>query len=554
MLKKQEETNNEEVSSEKAIYTEQKVWRYRGNPLIEALPPIFEQDQVIEMMSSVPEFQHGEDLSPNQRYHLIPAILQYYQGQIEHLDLEQRISACIRQSYVHRNPMDIERTKRAYESYRALKEGKFLKEYSNNINQVGIGFTIIGLSGVGKTTAIKRVLNNYTQVIKHERYNNRLFTFTQISWIILDCPHDGTIKGLCASFFSKLDSLLGSNYLYTFGRRNNSISAMLQKIVSLCELFGIGLLVIDEIQHLSTSKNGGADNMLSFFVTLVNTIGVAVILVGTNKAAPILQKEFRQARRGSGQGDMVWDRMRNDETWKLFISGLWEFQWTKKFVKLTPELNDLIYDKSQGIVDIAIKLFMVSQIRAISIGAEKLTVRIINDVYKDSFKLVKPMLDALRSGELSQIALYEDLAPVNFEMEFEKYRASINMKEKIYIQNKIQENRASKKQETLLEQVRKIFITMEYNLKDIDDAITKSLQAEGNDIDKLTLIKNTSVYLMDVETNKKSSLNRRKTLKRSSNSNLLLKFVEEAKENKTPIYDYLVEKNIIRKPSSEDWR
>ena len=39
--------------------------------------------------------------------------------------------------------------------------------------------------------------------------------------------------------------------------------------------------------------------MLNFFVTLVNTIGLPVVMIGTTKAMSILQGEFRQARRGA---------------------------------------------------------------------------------------------------------------------------------------------------------------------------------------------------------------------------------------------------------------
>lgn len=44
----------------------------------------------------------------------------------------------------------------------------------------------------------------------------------------------------------------------------------------------IGLLIIDEIQHLNIKP--GADKMLNFFVTLVNVISLPVIMVGTPKA------------------------------------------------------------------------------------------------------------------------------------------------------------------------------------------------------------------------------------------------------------------------------
>lgn len=111
---------------------------------------------------------------------------------------------------------------------------------------------------------------------------------------------------------------------------------------------GIGLLIIDEVQHLSLSKSGGSDKMLNFFVTLVNTIGIPVLMVGTNKAISILQSEFRQARRGSGQGDMVWSQMPKDESWDLFVEGMWEYQWTTNFTELTSEFSYLLYEESQG--------------------------------------------------------------------------------------------------------------------------------------------------------------------------------------------------------------
>ncbi|WP_218008338.1 ATP-binding protein [Cytobacillus firmus] len=286
-------------------------------------------------------------------------LFQYFQPFETHLDLEQRISRAIRQGYLHRNPMKKEEVMRIHESYKAIKDGKFLKTYQTEAKRTAAGFTIIGLSGIGKSTAIERVLSFYPQLIKHQEYKGKPFHFTQISWLKLDCPFDGSLKGLCMSFFSELDRLLGSNYLNKFGAQKNTLDLMMQRMNHLASRHGIGLLIIDEIQHLSLSKSGGSEKMLNFFVTLVNTIGIPVLMVGTNKAISILQSEFRQARRGSGQGDMVWSQMPNDESWDLFVEGMWEYQWTSHFTELTSEFNDFLYEESQGILDIAVKLFML---------------------------------------------------------------------------------------------------------------------------------------------------------------------------------------------------
>lgn len=155
--------------------------------------------------------------------------------------------------------------------------------------------------------------------------------------------------------------------------------------------------------------------MLNFFVTLVNTIGVPIILIGTTKALPVLQGDFRQARRGSGQGDLFWDRMENNAFWNILIESMWKNQWTQKQIPLTKEIRDAIYDESQGIIDIAVKLYAMAQIKAIATGAESFGVKDIREAAADKLRLVKPMLDALRSGDARKLARYEDIRPISID-------------------------------------------------------------------------------------------------------------------------------------------
>lgn len=447
-----------------ANYSEQIISDYQGNPLIEALYPIFDEEYVFDSLSVFPEINDKErELSPNYRFHCVQRLSQYFQPFQSHLDLEQRISRAIRQGYLHRNPFNQREIQKVRESYQAIKRGDFSKPVYQVRTQSGaLGFTVIGFSGIGKTKAIERILLMYPQIIKHTQYQEVPFIFTQVCWLKLDCPFDGSLKGLCISFFAALDKLLGTDYLYKFGSSRNTTDLMLQRIAHLSSFHGIGLLVIDEIQHLNLSKNGGSEKMLNFFVTLVNTIGVPVILVGTNKAASVLQSEFRQARRGSGQGDMVWPQMPKDETWELVIGGMWEYQWINHYTELTQELSDHIYNISQGILDIAIKLFMLSQVRAIAMGVEKLNKKIISDVEKDNLKLVKPMLDALRSGIPSKIAQYEDLRPIDMDEEIEKYKASVNMQERIRIQKLAQQAKSKKKYQSLTEEIVLKLLSMDF--------------------------------------------------------------------------------------------
>uniref|UniRef100_UPI0012EC0D7A ATP-binding protein n=1 Tax=Cohnella thermotolerans TaxID=329858 RepID=UPI0012EC0D7A len=270
--------------------------------------------------------------------------------------------------------------------------------------------------GMGKSTAINRILQTMPQIISHSDYKGRQLSMYQIAYLKLECPPDGSIRGLLNNFFAEIDKLVGTNHLNRFGKNGKLSSASLIPIVAqIARSCNLGIIVVDEIQNLSLARSGGAEQMLSFFVTLSNSIGLPTILIGTPKSMSLFS-ELRIARRGSGQGDMVWEPMRkHEQSWRLFIEGLWDYQWIRKPTPLTVELNDAIHEASCGITDIAIKTFVMSQIKAITSGTEQLTPQLIKGIAKDNLKLVQPMLDALRSGNAVQIAKYADIQPIQIE-------------------------------------------------------------------------------------------------------------------------------------------
>jgi len=107
--------------------------------------------------------------------------------------------------------------------------------------------------------------------------------------------------------------------------------------------------------------------------------------------------------------------MQNDVSWDVMLRAMWNNQWTQKRSELTEELRNTLYDESQGIIDIAVKLYALAQIKAIADGTETVTPVSIREVAAEKLRLVKPMLDALRAGDKKKLLQYEDIRPIGVE-------------------------------------------------------------------------------------------------------------------------------------------
>lgn len=395
------------------------IGHYQGNPFIEALPPIREKKDVINLLRSRVEFKISDrQLPASSRIHLISQLLNnFFHPIARHIDLETKISILIREGYVGRNISTGDLNQHIQNSY----ERTITKDISalrfDTAKSTAQSLSFIGCSGSGKTTTTNRILSGYPQVLYHPEHN-----FLQIVYLKIDCPHDGSLKSLCLHFFRAIDVALDTDYEEKYASKRHGIETLLHLMRHIANLHAIGLLLIDEIQHLSINKSGGADKMLSFFVTLVNVVGLPVIMVGTPKARFIFENDLRSARRGAGLGSILWEPMLNEpdeiinndivirSEWNMFTAALWKYQWLNKAdVTLSQEIRDCWYELSQGILDIAIKLFVLAQIKAISSKVERITVKLLRQTYQDELKTIHPIIEALRSGDPNRIARYSDL-------------------------------------------------------------------------------------------------------------------------------------------------
>jgi hypothetical protein len=396
-----------------AIYRMPEIPDFEGIPLIEALPPVLTPEQAAPRINFYPDYYRSHSKAPDHiRRLLIQNGMRFFASLDIHVDLEQRFSCLMRMGYLSRNPLSSGFWPKVSVKVDSLSQyGSQYGDWDGDSSWTASGFSIVGISGVGKSRSVLRILNLYPQVIRHNHFRGRNFTHMQLVWLKLECPFDGNPRGLCIGFFKVVDSILGTNYKEEYVRERRIQDELLSDMATIAANHFLGVLVIDEIQRLNLAKSGGADKMLNFFVHLINTIGVPVVLIGTYKAMTLLSGEFSQMRRGTGQGDLIWDRMANDEQWKLFVESLWRFQYTKKESPLTPELSDVLYEETQGITDFAIKVYMFAQERAIDSGKEMITSSIIRSAAKDKLCIPRAILNALKAGNKTVLEQFEDVYP-----------------------------------------------------------------------------------------------------------------------------------------------
>jgi len=438
---------------EQATYLPSEEPIYQHNPFIEALPTILTSNQIVEKISRNPVYNKVERLkSVEFRLHAVQRISSYLEVLPQHLELERRFSRMIRDGYKARNPIGKEWVKQIRAGFKHIHIDETI-DYTF-IPHSTSGFALIGTSGIGKTTAINSVLSLYPQVIFHHEYNGTIFERVQLVWVKLDCPYDGGLRGLCLNFFKIVDQLIGTRYSEKYQRR--TIDELIPLMSELAAVSGLGVLVIDEIQRLDAAKSGGAERMENFFVQLSDNIGVPVLQIGTFKALHFLSDCLAIGRRNSGQGSDFWTNFAKGDDWEYFLEGLWKYQWTLVENPLTPELISVMYEESQGITDIAKKLYMLTQWQVIGSSDETITPNLIRRVAKDNLQLVRPMLNALKEKDYQALRQFKDIYISDEELQcaFQNSRSKINLVGELNnIRNQRQVVYASGEQDELLKEL-----------------------------------------------------------------------------------------------------
>lgn len=265
--------------------------------------------------------------------------------------------------------------KQRYENYKAIQQ----QSYSGILGGSD-SFTIIGTSGIGKSSAISRAISLITEnrIIETDKPYTKI-----IPCLIVQCPFDSSVKGLLLEILRKVDEELGTDHYIHAVKSRASTTDMLIGEVSSIALNNIGMLVVDEIQNVVNSKNG--KSLIGALTQLINNSGISICMVGTPESTVFFEQAMQLARRSVG---LQYTTMKYDEYFQSFCKVIFKYQFLKNHTEITAAITEWLYEHSAGVVSVVVSLIHDAQEIAILTGKEVLNLDTLNEAYQQRLTLL----------------------------------------------------------------------------------------------------------------------------------------------------------------------
>lgn len=265
--------------------------------------------------------------------------------------------------------------KQRYENYRAIQQ----QSYSGILGGSD-SFTIIGTSGIGKSSAISRAISLITEnrIIETDKPYIKI-----IPCLIVQCPFDSSVKGLLLEILRKVDEELGTDHYIHAVKSRASTTDMLIGAVSSIALNNIGMLVVDEIQNVVNSKNG--KSLIGALTQLINNSGISICMVGTPESTVFFEQAMQLARRSVG---LQYTTMNYDDYFQSFCKIIFKYQFLKNRTEITAAITEWLYEHSAGVISVVVSLIHDAQEIAILTGKEVLNLDTLNEAYQQRLSLL----------------------------------------------------------------------------------------------------------------------------------------------------------------------
>ncbi len=340
----------------KAKYLQSSIRSERGKRLIEALPlPRIESSEWQTAYTiPLPDYRWDPSKSKLQKFKEIWQLRNVrfplpFAGEIE-----REFYRSVTDSYCSRYLSESEKGTDIWVNDRRILQGGTLTSEKRG---AVVGFSLLGSSQSGKTSAMKILTDWYPQAIEHTLDNGG--RFIQIVYLNVECQTHSSMRSMFDAIGHEIDKALGNTeriYETLFRSKRQTISQKEQLLRRLIDTFGIGALILEECQAMNF--NSQDEKSFEAFLTLCNETGVALIMIGTEDAR---KKMFGHAARTAHRvGPEIKSDLycRNGQFLATLISRLFLYQWFDEKVQLTVEMAEALIQCSYGIIGLLIRIYI----------------------------------------------------------------------------------------------------------------------------------------------------------------------------------------------------
>lgn len=345
-------------------------------------------------------------------------------------------------------------------------------------------FSLLGISGSGKSSAMYTLLSRYPQVIVHDiGENNRII---QVTYLVVNCVACSNFTALYIAIGHALDIALHNlNNRYSNEiDKQRTLGKKALKVQELIEKFKIGCLILDEIQEISFDSI--SENSFNSLLTIVNNTKIALISVGTEEAYDKMHNTLRLCRRAGApissqlycnfrQNGIVDRSDPNERYFRLLLSGIFKYQWFDERVELTEDIVNAFYDVSKGIIDQIITIYILLHIEYFKSNVKpKINGDFIHKVARKRCGATQKHLENIDNMGLEPLI---EIAAVKAEAEKEINKMIIEAKAKNSVSKIIQDEKNINQSIVTLHQVNDIFSSastfFDFSPEEISNAFNK---------------------------------------------------------------------------------
>ena len=341
--------------------------------LIKQMPEMLSGQELYEKLADIPAYNEEiRGKSQTERLINLSAIYEIYLPSEMSIEIYSKLYLALLRS-LQKKGTNVA-VQQAYQNHNAI-----MRRENRGIIGGSDSFSIVGCSGIGKSSAINRAISIITQdkMIELHNASTRI-----IPALIVQCPWDASVKSLLLEILRKSDELLETNY-YGNALKARATTDVLIGIVSQVALQHIGLLIIDEVQNCVASKSG--KGLVAMLTQLINSSGISIGMIGTPETLSLFESAFQLARRSLG---LQYNALNNDEFFSGFCKLLFKYQYVQKKVEITEQMVDWLYEHSGGVTSIVVSLIHDAQEIAILTGYEILDISMLNQAYEKRMQLL----------------------------------------------------------------------------------------------------------------------------------------------------------------------